>query len=126
MITIDENNSPALRYIGPFINSGPDIIFVTSKDSQKVKHIGNNPAVTLYFQDSKQTDETFKSVSITGIASGIPGGKDYDDAVESFIRKAPRIEGWIKGERVTLYKIKALKVQFTDFTESHSTGEEIL
>lgn len=116
LITVDEKNSPSLRYIGPFINNGPDIIFVTSRNSQKVKHIAANPVITLYFQDINQTVETFKSVAVTGTASQVPEGKEFDDAFESFIKKSPKTGVWIR--KNTLYKLKAEGIQLTDFSRS--------
>jgi nitroimidazol reductase NimA-like FMN-containing flavoprotein (pyridoxamine 5'-phosphate oxidase superfamily) len=127
LITVDPKISPSLRYIGPFINDGPDIIFMTSKDSKKVKHIALNPFITLYFQDANQTEENFKSASVTGRAFEIPGGEEFENAVKSLIKRSPKIEEWIRGDgfkSYTFYKLRAESVQFTDFSKWPSTAEE--
>jgi general stress protein 26 len=49
LATVGEDNRPSVREVGPFVNNGLDIYFVTRLDSQKVKHIGMNSGVTLYF-----------------------------------------------------------------------------
>jgi general stress protein 26 len=45
LITVGKENKPFVREIGPFVNNGLDIYFVTRIDSQKVKHIGINPVI---------------------------------------------------------------------------------
>jgi nitroimidazol reductase NimA-like FMN-containing flavoprotein (pyridoxamine 5'-phosphate oxidase superfamily) len=127
LITVDEENRPATRYIGPFIYDGLDIYFMASKDSRKVRHISRNPVVTLYFQDISQTQEAFKSVIVSGQAAGIPEGNEFDDIKKKFSRKSEKLDEYLKSEAFnswTFYRLKTDLVQFTDFSKSIGTEAE--
>jgi len=55
LVTVGEKNRPFVREIGPFVNDGLDIYFVTRRDSRKVRHVNVNSFVTLTFQTRNKT-----------------------------------------------------------------------
>jgi uncharacterized pyridoxamine 5'-phosphate oxidase family protein len=129
LITVGEENKPFVRYIGPFVNNGLDIFFMTLITSQKVKHIDNNPFVTLYFQNPVQTKEEFKSIAITGKAARVPEGNEFNGVLEKMGRKSPGFKNYISSEGFTswtIYKITATTLQCTDFSKSTKTVKEEL
>ena len=56
LITVDENNIPAVRTMDPFMpDEDFNIWFGTNPHSRKVAQIRNNPNVTLYYLDKDTT-----------------------------------------------------------------------
>ncbi len=129
LVTVGKENKPFVRYIGPFVNNGLDIYFMTRIDSQKVKHIGNNPFVTLYFQNPNQPMEEYKSVALTGKAARVPEGNEFNAVVEKLGQKSPGFKNYISGDGFknwTICKITATALQCTDLSKSFKTVKEEL
>lgn len=82
LITVGDDNKPSVREIGPFVNNGLDIYFVTRIASQKVKHINLNPFVTLYFPNTNQVAKEFKSIAIVGKAGRVPEGNEFNGVLD--------------------------------------------
>ena len=127
LVTVGEGNKPFVREIGPFVNNGLDIYFVTRIASQKVKHIGINPLVTLYFPNTNQAVKEFRSIAVTGIATRVPEGNECNGVLEKIEQKSPGYKNYISNEGFkiwTIYKITAQSLQSTDYSKSTRTVKE--
>jgi nitroimidazol reductase NimA-like FMN-containing flavoprotein (pyridoxamine 5'-phosphate oxidase superfamily) len=127
LVTVGEDNMPSVREIGPFVNKGLDIYFVTRIASQKVKHIGVNPSVTLYFPNMNQAVKEFRSIAVTGKAARVPEGDEFDGVLEKLEQKSPGYKKYIgkEGFKIwTIYKITAKSLQSTDYSKSTKTSKE--
>ena len=127
LITVGEENKPAVREIGPFVNNGLDIYFVTRIASQKVKHIGVNPFITFYFPNTNQSVKEFRSVAVTGKAVRVPEGDEFNGVLEKLERKSPGYKKYIGNEGFTIwtiYKMTAKSLQSTDYSKSSRTVKE--
>lgn len=121
LITIGEGKEPFARPIGAFSSQGADIYFLTQKVTDKVKQIKANPIVTFYFEDQGQSYDTFKSLAVTGEASELLQGIEFDKAVEGISVRYPVIKEVIaKGEfgSSAIFKVKAKFVKLVDYTKS--------
>jgi hypothetical protein len=124
LVTVGEENKPYLRHIGPLVNIGLDIYFVTRIDSQKVKHIDCNPFVTLYFQSPSQTVEEFKSIVVSGKAARLPQGGEFNDVLERLGAISPGYKKYISSDGFkawTIYKTSASTLECTDLAKSTKT-----
>jgi nitroimidazol reductase NimA-like FMN-containing flavoprotein (pyridoxamine 5'-phosphate oxidase superfamily) len=127
LVTVDEGNRPCVREIGPFVNNGLDIYFVTRLDSQKVKHINANPWITLYFPNTNQEVKKFRSITITGQAARVPEGHEFTGVLEKLEQKSPGYRKYISNEGFkiwTIYKMTAGSLQSTDYSKSTRTVKE--
>ncbi|MDP4178554.1 MAG: pyridoxamine 5'-phosphate oxidase family protein [Bacillota bacterium] len=121
LITVGEKTVPYVRPIGAFANEGSDIYFVTAKATDKVKQINLNPTVTLYFQNEGQPFDTFKSVAVSGDASEVSLGAEFDKAVEAISVRYPIIKQKISSgefKSSAIYKVKAKLVKLADYTKN--------
>jgi nitroimidazol reductase NimA-like FMN-containing flavoprotein (pyridoxamine 5'-phosphate oxidase superfamily) len=124
LVTVGDELKPCLRHIGPLVNIGLDIYFVTRIDSQKVKQIEVNPLITLYFQRSNQTVEEFKSIAVSGKAVRLPDGDEFDDVLEKLGEKSPGYKKYISSEGFkvwAIYKISSKSLECTDLSKSTKT-----
>ncbi|MFL0196739.1 pyridoxamine 5'-phosphate oxidase family protein [Clostridium sp. WILCCON 0269] len=129
LITVGEDNSPYIRNIGAFSNDGANIYFVTKKESNKVKHIKQNPIVTFYFQNEGQSYDTFKSVAVTGEASEVLAGQEFNSAVEGISNRYPIIKEQISNGEFkdsSIYKVKAKFVKLADYTRDSKEIKETI
>jgi nitroimidazol reductase NimA-like FMN-containing flavoprotein (pyridoxamine 5'-phosphate oxidase superfamily) len=127
LITVGEENTPFVREIGPFVNNGLDIYFVTRVDSQKVKHIEANSIVTLYFPNTSQDVKEFRSIAVTGKAARVPEGDEFNGVLEKLDRKSSGYRKYIGNEGFeiwTIYKLTAGSFQSTDYSKSTRTVKE--
>jgi nitroimidazol reductase NimA-like FMN-containing flavoprotein (pyridoxamine 5'-phosphate oxidase superfamily) len=127
LVTVGEENKPCVREIGPFVNDGLDIYFVTRLDSQKVKHINANPCVTLYFPNTNQEANKFRSIAITGTAGRVPEGDEFNGVMDKIEQKSPGYRKYISKEGFTVwtvFKITAKSLQSTDYSKSTRTVKE--
>jgi len=129
LITVGEDKRPYARYVGPFVNDGLNLYFITSLDSRKIAHISANPAVMLYFQMPNQTPGAFKSVAVAGTAGRVPEGNEYEDVLKKLGDKSPGFRKWLNSKEAkawTIYRITAASMQYTDFAQAKKTiAEEI-
>lgn len=118
LITVGEGNVPFVRPVGPFVNDGPDVYFWTDPKSEKVRHIADNPAVTLYFQKEGAEYGNFTSLAVSGIMSHVVDGQELAGFLDKLGLKDPRFREWLeKGgglETGGIYKVKANRIRFTD------------
>jgi nitroimidazol reductase NimA-like FMN-containing flavoprotein (pyridoxamine 5'-phosphate oxidase superfamily) len=124
LVTVGEKNRPFVREIGPFVNDGLDIYFVTRMDSRKVRHVNVNSFVTLYFPNTKQDAQEFRSVAVTGKAARVPEGNEFNGVLEKLDRKSPGYKKYISNEGFkiwTIYKMTAESLQSTDYSKSTRT-----
>jgi uncharacterized pyridoxamine 5'-phosphate oxidase family protein len=127
LVTVGEENTPCVREIGPFVNRGPDIYFVTRLDSQKVRHINANPCVTLYFPNTNLEVKKFRSIAVTGSAARVAEGDEFDGVLEKIEQKSPGYRNYIGKEGFnvwTVYKMTARSLQSTDYSKSTRTFKE--
>lgn len=127
LVTIGEGNKPSVREIGPFVNNGLDIYFVTRIDSQKVKHINSNPFITLYFPNMNKAVKEFRSVAVSGTVERVPEGNEFDGVLEKLDQKSPCYKKYISNEGFTIwtiYKMTATSLQSTDYSKSTRTVKE--
>lgn len=127
LATVGEDNRPSVREVGPFVNNGLDIYFVTRLDSQKVKHIGMNSGVTLYFPNMNLAIKEFMSTAVTGIAARVAEGDEFNGVLEKLDGKSPGYKKYICNEGFkiwTIYKMTAASLQFTDYSKSPRTIRE--
>lgn len=129
LITVGEDSSPYIRSIGAFSNDGANIYFETKRESNKVRHIKQNPVVTFYFQNEGQAYNTFKSVAVTGEASEVLDGVEFDNAVEGISKRYPIIKEQISNgafKDSSIYKVKAKFVKLADYTKNPKEIKEII
>lgn len=127
LVTVGEGNRPFVREIGPFVNNGLDVYFVTRVASEKVKHIGVNPLVTLYFPNTNQAIKEFRSVAVTGKAARVAEGDEFNGVLEKIEKKSPGYRKYISNEGFkiwTVFKITAESLQSTDYSKSTRTVKE--
>jgi uncharacterized protein len=127
LVTVGEGNKPCVREIGPFVNDGLDIYFVTRLDSQKVKHINTNPVVTLYFPNTNQEAKKFRSIAVTGTTARVAEGDEFDGVLEKIEQKSPGYRKYIASVGFTVwavYKMTAKSLQSTDYSKSTRTIKE--
>ena len=127
LVTVGEKNRPFVREIGPFVNDGLDIYFVTRMDSQKVRHVNVNSFVTLYFPNTKQDAQEFRSVAVTGKAARVPEGNEFNGVLDKLNQKSPGYKKYISNEGFkiwTIYKMTAESLQSTDYSKSTRTVTE--
>jgi nitroimidazol reductase NimA-like FMN-containing flavoprotein (pyridoxamine 5'-phosphate oxidase superfamily) len=127
LVTVGEGNKPCVREIGPFVNNGLDIYFVTRLDSQKVRQIGAHPYVTLYLPNTNQEVKKFRSIAVTGKAARVPEGDEFNGVLEKLEQKSPGYRKYIGNEGFkiwTVYKMTAESLQSTDYSKSTGTVKE--
>ena len=127
LITVGEDNTPFARYIGPFVNDGLDIYFITRAASRKAKHIDGNPFVIIDFQIPSQTMEEFKGVAIAGKAARVPEGNERTEILKKLGRKSPGFRNYVSSDGFkawAMYKIAAHSLQWTDLAKSTKTVKE--
>jgi nitroimidazol reductase NimA-like FMN-containing flavoprotein (pyridoxamine 5'-phosphate oxidase superfamily) len=110
---------PFLRTIGAFANDGLTVYFSTNKNTEKVKHIGKNPHVSLFFQHEGQDITSFKNVSVIGRATQVAEKKEQDKAIGLIGGRNPRFKERVtKGEAkdAAFFKVEPIEVKFLDFS----------
>jgi general stress protein 26 len=118
LITVDEENKPSLREIGPFVNNGLNVYFTTQVDSQKVKHFNINPFVTLYFPNINLNPKEFKSLAITGKVSHITDETRINCVLDELGQKSLYYKNHISKEWFDLWRIYKLTSETLQFTDS--------
>ncbi|HUI93790.1 MAG TPA: pyridoxamine 5'-phosphate oxidase family protein [Chitinivibrionales bacterium] len=130
LVTVGEENKPFVRFVGPLVNTGLNVYFTTALDSRKVRHIAANPNVTLNFQNPVISQEEFKSVALSGKASQVPEGKEFDEVLKMLAKKSPGFGKYIKDrgfKNWAIYKVEGKTLQVTDLAKSKKTiTEEII
>ena len=123
LATTGKYNIPQLRVIRAFANDGVDLYFTTNKDTEKVKHINENPNVTLFFQNEGQDFGSFTNLSITGVAKVVEDKEELNKAVEAISVRHPKLKEIVDNNELQssgtlIYKIDAKSVKFLDREKS--------
>ncbi|AND84767.1 pyridoxamine 5'-phosphate oxidase family protein [Clostridium tyrobutyricum] len=130
LITTGEDGYPYVRIMGAFSNDGANLYFETGKNSNKVKHIKNNPVVTFYFQNENQAYDTFKSVSVTGEASEVlQGDDDFNKAVDGISIRYPILKENVSKGKIgesAIYRIKTKFIKLADYTKNPKEVKEFV
>ena len=129
LITVDEDKRPSSRHIGPVVNNGLDIYFVTRTDTIKTEHIRNSPFVSLVFQSPDQTVKNFRCVTINGKAEYLPQGNEFDDVWEKMGKVSAGYKAYVGKEGFeiwSIYKVTGDSLQFVDRSKSTRAITETL
>lgn len=121
LVTVGEENRPSTRLVGPVVNDGLVVYFVTRIDSRKAGHMKSNPFVTLVFQKANQLVEKFTSVTINGHVSIVPEGDEFKTAVEKLGKVSPGYLKYINKDNFkswAFYKVSADTLEFVDHSKS--------
>jgi uncharacterized pyridoxamine 5'-phosphate oxidase family protein len=124
LVTVGEGNKPFARYVGPIVNIGLAVYFVTRGSSQKVKHMDKNPFVTLHIQLPEQPLKDFKGLSLAGKAVRVPEGSEYNEVLDLLGKKSPGFKNYVCGDTAkswVLYKVTADTLHYTDLAKSTKT-----
>lgn len=121
LITVGGDKKPYIRPMGAFFNEGLDLYFLTAKETEKVKHINENPTVTFYFENPGQPYDTFKSVAVSGEAIEVLEENDeFKKAVEGISIRYPVIKESVENGNIkssSIYKINANFIKVADYTK---------
>ncbi|WP_010235457.1 pyridoxamine 5'-phosphate oxidase family protein [Clostridium arbusti] len=121
LVTVGENKRPYIRPMGAFSNDGLDLYFLTSKKTEKVKHIKENPVVTFYFENPNQSYEIFKSLSLSGKAIEVLDESEFKKAVDGISIRYPLIKENVENGNIkesSIYKITADFIKFADYSKT--------
>jgi len=123
LATTGKDNIPKLRVIRGFANDGVNVYFATNKDTEKVKHINENPNVTLFFQNEGQDFGSFTNLTITGIAKVVENKEELSKAIEDISVRHPNLKkiadnNELKTSGTLIYKVDAKAVKFLDREKS--------
>lgn len=117
--TVTQDNIPALRTMGSFVNDGLHIYFSTGKDSAKVAQIESNPFVTLLFQHEGQELATFINVTYTGKAKRLSSEQELARAIALLSERSPRFkERAEKGQlgETAIFKVEPSRIKYLDYS----------
>ncbi len=115
-----KDDIPVTRTIGAFANDGLTVYFSTNKNTEKVKHIGKNPHVSLLFQQEGQELKSFKNVSIIGRAIQVLEKNEQEKAIALIGSRNPRFKERVANGEVkdsTFFRVEPIEVKFIDFSK---------
>jgi uncharacterized protein YhbP (UPF0306 family) len=100
-----------------FANSGLDIYFNTSKDSQKMKNIEDNQrvAITMQTNPEPKTDQEISGIQYNGIAKILPES-EYTNVPRGVISRHKAFNS-IKPGNSIIVKVTATKVYFINYAK---------
>jgi uncharacterized protein YhbP (UPF0306 family) len=100
-----------------FANSGLDIYFNTSKDSQKMKNIKDNQrvAITMQTNPEPKTDQEISGIQYNGIAKILPES-EYTNVPRGVISRHKAFNS-IKPGNSIIVKVTATKVYFINYAK---------
>jgi uncharacterized protein YhbP (UPF0306 family) len=100
-----------------FANSGLDIYFNTSKDSQKMKNIEDNQrvAITMQTNPEPKTDQEISGIQYNGIAKILPES-EYTNVPRGVIARHTAFNS-IKPGNSIIVKVTATKVYFINYAK---------
>lgn len=108
--TVDEAGNPQLRHIGGYNIDGKDIVFQTTKNTDKTKDIAHNNNVALLFQHEGQ--QAPKNVTIYGKAFAL----DEEDAKKAAsLIKERRLQLNYDPQVNVIFKVETESVKVLDF-----------
>lgn len=100
-----------------FANSGLDIYFNTSKDSQKKKNIEANQRVAIAMQKNPEpkTDQEIRGIQYKGIARILPETEHVN--VPHGVMARHKVFNSLKPGNSVIVKVTAQKIYFIDYTK---------
>ncbi len=121
-ITINEENKPDSRLIGPFVNEMLTVYIFTLLSSNKIKQIENNQNISLYFQNKFENTKEYKSISLYGIANKMEKQDDKNKIMEKLEIKSKGYKDWIEKdgwEKWTIIKVQTEYLKYVNNSKSH-------
>jgi general stress protein 26 len=122
LITINEENKPDSRLVGPFVNEMLNIYIFTLLNSRKIKQIEKNDNVSLYFQNRFSNTKEYKSISLFGIAGKIETEEEKEEIIKKLEIKSKGYKEWIVKDgwdKWTILKMKTEYIKYVDNSVSH-------
>jgi MFS family permease len=117
--TVDERSGPATRTLASFAADGLTVYFSTSRASDKVRHLGANPHVSVLFQHDRQELPSFRNVEIRGKAEPLSDDGERGRAIALIGARNPRFRQRAeKGELgdAALFRVTPQAVKVIDFS----------
>lgn len=129
LVTVGEGNKPFARHVGPLVNIGTDIYFVTRNTSRKVGQLEKNPSVALHFQLPEQSLKGFKCLSVSGTTSRVQDETVSADIMERLGQKSPGFKKYVCEDTTKswiVYKVKGELLEYTDLAKSTRPMTEVV
>lgn len=112
--TVDKDGNPQIRHLGGYGVDGIQVYISTSKESDKVKQIAQNPNVAAIFHHEGQTPPNLKNITLYGKAKLLTGD-EFIKAID--IIKARRPQANVNPETNNIYRIETEEVKILDFAQ---------
>lgn len=109
--TVTEENKADIRILGAIGTDGTKTYFSTARDSRKVKQIGNNPSVAVYFETPGQEFPNYVNVTVYGKAREVTSEKETKKAAALIREKLPGFE--LTGDK-SIYAVEPEKIKIYD------------
>lgn len=123
--TADENGNPFVRSV-EYVNKGPDIFFLTDKNSTKIKHIKNNPNVAFTVDEDLDDWSKIQGIQMRGEAYVVEQEDEKEQAFNMLMAKFPQFaEMEAEGIEICIVKIKPKTGTFIDSPSGTGTRYEI-
>jgi Uncharacterized stress protein (general stress protein 26) len=118
LATVSQEKVPALRALGAFAADGYSVYFNTQNHTEKIRHIEENPHVSLFFQHENQELANFVNVTITGKAVPLTTDEEIKEAVNVIGQRNVRFKERIAENGLgnsLLYRVEPTEVKVLDF-----------
>ncbi|WP_406543958.1 pyridoxamine 5'-phosphate oxidase family protein [Pseudobutyrivibrio sp.] len=118
LATVTEDTTPNLRHIGGYSIDGTDIVFQTSKGTEKTVDIKNISSVAAVFQHEGQ--QSLKNITVYGKANEL-SGDEVEKALELIKERRPQLN--YNSEINVIYKIHVERIKKLDFSSEEKQVE---
>jgi general stress protein 26 len=118
--TVTEGGKPALRSLASFACEGFDVYFSTGSQTEKVKQIQLNPAVSILFQHEGQEIVKFQNVTYSGLAEQITDDNDFEKATDLLGEKNPWFKTVLKNNGpvgLCIYRVTPTRIKYLDYSK---------
>ncbi len=112
VLATDDNGQPYTSLIAFTLT--PDrrsLIFTTPRKSTKYRNIRKNRRVSVLIDTRSNTESSYmhaEAVTVQGIARPVRKGKKRDALCRLFIRKHPRLGGFVRAESTAMVEIEII------------------
>ena len=113
LATVNDHGNPVAHTV-EYVNRGATIYFMTFKDTRKVKHIANNPAVAYTVDEDYADWSKIQGVQMEGRASMITAPEEAQTVQGLFIEKFPFLAQMPQKEGMLLFKVEPEKAMYID------------
>ena len=128
LATVNEFNQPVQRALGSWALDGITLYFSTGAQSAKVKHIRQNPNVSIIVQQEGQELGTFVNVAINGTAVEAVGEEQRKKVIGAISAKSPRFkeraEKGLLGDSA-LFTVNPRLVKVLDFSKGNGPAATV-